>query len=679
MQILQTIFLKKGNWRSLSLLAMFVAFFVLTNSAFPQVTTLWEKSAKTSTLPQYFGSTTERGFAYGNVGGNHRIYVVSRAIGTNVVILDAATGDSVGTLSTTGIAGGDLALNDIEVDNDGVIYACNLATNPSTSAFKIYKWTSEAVDPVVALEYTGVTYRLGDKFSVVGSALNNTLAIYLASSASNKVVKFTTADNGTTFTPVEITLSDIATNPGTSPAVWPLGTGNADFWVNGYSITPRKYSSDGTALDTVLTGLIPTASTALRSFTYGGKTILANYITGSTTERNNIRFIDVTDPGSAAKIYNGMTSPLGTATNSSYTGDIAIKDNGNGTFDIFLIAPNNGIAAYRYYTAGLSDVVINSFPYFQGFESGLIPSEGWTTNLWLRGTETKTGSYCIRATWNYSSAVEAILVSPKIELPADHRITFWWKDDDITAKIAGHDTTFFEVSTDNGVNWTTLGFLSTASSQSAYVEAQYDLSAYAGNNVRLRWRDKTDATGSAYGVGLDDITIEPNPAVPKITVLPTTLNFGNVYVGGNKKSSFTVTNTGGGNLNVTITPPANVTVDNANFSLTGANSQIVNVTYTPADSGSFADSLLVASNDPDAPGIYVQLTATGKLPYTIINETFNDVTGSRPADWEGTFSVYATGGVENSKRLSRNLWSSTPSGYIATPVVNLVANAEKSS
>ena len=48
---------------------------------------------------------------------------------------------------------------------------------------------------------------------------------------------------------------------------------------------------------------------------------------------------------------------------------------------------------------------------------------------------------------------------------------------------------------------------------SAYAEEVIDLSAYGSSTVVMRWRDKTDASFSAYGTGLDDITIEEIPAI----------------------------------------------------------------------------------------------------------------------------------------------------------------------
>ena len=164
---------------------------------------------------------------------------------------------------------------------------------------------------------------------------------------------------------------------------------------------------------------------------------------------------------------------------------------------------------------------ITSFPWTEGFEGGSIP-DCWANlnDLWEIGTESHSGSYCAEVLYDHTG--EAILTTPPINLPANYRIKFWWKDDDIAGKVAGHDTTYFEISTDGGSSWTTLDTLSAPSFMINYEEAVHDLSSYAGDGVYVRWRDVTDATFNAYGTGLDDITIEEIPSCPAPSALTET-------------------------------------------------------------------------------------------------------------------------------------------------------------
>lgn len=821
--------------RWITALILLTMFFVGEMTA--QITPLWEKSQATTSQPSYIGiANNERGFGYGVVNGNPRIYIATVTNGAKGIIMNALTGDSVGVLSGTGITGGTLTLTDIEVSNDGVIFGCNLVTSSSVSApFKIYKWTSESADPVVAATYELGSMRLGDKFTVVGSASDNSLTIYASSASSTRYVKFTTTDNGATFTATEVLVTGLSSS-GTAASLAPVNNGADGLWLKGGGQNLRKITSANVLQTAVHADHSPTGGNAVRYFTSGGRKFLVVYqngagttITGSTSFYERGRILEVTSDSTAEAI--GMTKILGTNANANAAGDVAVRDNGDGTFTLYVFSTNNGIGAYTFNPAGVGlqfdltstetfnsawtpagwarytgylntasvmtittgtwvpddfgnvtaalnraariniygtnvrhllvsptinlgtgtpakqvefnlaltpfgatgiatlgvddtmavvvstdngvtwstanvvktytsssvigntgqienvslggysglvrigfygsstvanndndlfiedfkitdaplnpvyganpgskdfgmlqvnttsaaqtftvsnsgagDLVINSaalglanassfvksdtntypktlsngqslsfsvtfapadtgakmagvivthntagspdtlelygvgvdftiktFPYVQNFDSipgNVVPPPGWGNpgGYWLRGTEARSLPYAARVTYNYSATNRAILMTPPVNLPANSKITFWWKDDDITAgrpspvekedadgnvflyyppEVVGQDTTYFEISTDGGTSWVTLGFLSASAPQTAYEEAVFDLSAYAGNNRYMRWRDVTNASFSAYGTGLDDIVIE---VVPQITM-----------------------------------------------------------------------------------------------------------------------------------------------------------------
>ena len=317
-------------------------------------TTIWEKSQATGTLPTFIGTGhTERGSAYGVVDGQEKFFLVSRLGFPKVLVLDPATGDSLGYLDTTGVAGGTFALNDVEVSADGKIYACNLTINSQTTPFKIYRWDNLTSTPVVVLEFTTSTnYRLGDKFTVVGSTADNSITIWAAAAGVNKVFRFNTTDNGATFTATEITLSD--GNQGTVPTVAPKGTGAVGFYLNSAGRNVKEYDATGNLLATLPGEIVATGSTAMDYIEYGSKKYLAvfNYGTGN----ENIRLVDVADGLANGKLIF-MTSSLGTNPNGNGTGDVDFKNNNNGTFDLFVLGTNNGIARYR--TKLYSNVTFN--------------------------------------------------------------------------------------------------------------------------------------------------------------------------------------------------------------------------------------------------------------------------------------------------------------------------------
>ncbi len=667
------------NKLTFSLSAIMLVLFLVIGSTQTQAqyrTSVWEKSAKLTTKPLWLGTDTERGTAF----GNNKLYVVSRKWAANVYTVDANTGDSTGALNVTGVTGGIYPLNDVEVAADGAIYAANMTTNATTAPFKIYRWSNDAAAPVEVASYSLTAQRLGDKFTVVGSAADNSLTIYAPASTnansapSNIVYRWRTTDLGATLVLDSIVLTGVSTTaPGATAAVYPLTTGLSEFAWKANGTQLRRFNADGTVIDSINTNVLPTGSNALTYFTEGGKKYILIYqYTG--TPQNGLRLIDVTNQYSTQHLVLDYTPSLGTTANSNGTGDVDLISNGDGSYDAYVFASNNGLAKYKYYFNGLPDVTtVSSFPYTVDFASGLITDGGWSGNFIDRGTESKT-NFAARYLYNYIPVAQSgitfgNLISPKIQLPANHRIKFWWKDDDISAVI-GQDTTFFEVSTDNGVSWNTVGFLSRAGNMAAYEEAIFDLSAYAGNNFRMRWRDRTNGSGSAWGFGLDDILIEALPMVPVLALNPTSTAFGSTYIGGNMQKTVVVSNNGGAALTGTLTLPAGVTANTTSLNVPNGQSFNLLLTWTPTTPGAYSDSIRFVTNDPVAGDFYYQLTGTAVTPF-ILNEVvqnFDTSTGTIPANWTGNYTVNAGGGIGWSKRLTRNLWSSTPTGFFTSPL-----------
>ncbi|MEA3505652.1 MAG: choice-of-anchor J domain-containing protein, partial [Bacteroidota bacterium] len=172
---------------------------------------------------------------------------------------------------------------------------------------------------------------------------------------------------------------------------------------------------------------------------------------------------------------------------------------------------------------------ITQFPYTEGFEDDSRFSLGWINQdgNWNIGKESHTGTRCARVSYEHNSG-DAILIAPPVNLPENSQISFWWKDDDISlSKVVGHDTTFFEISTNNGTSWEIMDTLSANDHHSEYINVIHDLSAFAGDGVLLRWRDVSDNSYSAYGTGLDDILIEVsnlNIAAPTFNPIAGTYN-----------------------------------------------------------------------------------------------------------------------------------------------------------
>lgn len=309
----------------------------------------WEYSAASNTLPDYFGAHTERGIAY----GNDHVYVASRSGGNHVYMLNAATGEVEGELNTSGIDVGLYKINDMEVSDDGQILVCNLTLHSAGAdagwgggPFVITKWSDENAEPEEFINYISdgdVDLRLGDKITVVGD-ISGDAAIYAAGSASNKVVRWIVT-GGVLGDPTVIELQDVS-SLGTSPTVAPLGVdADADFYVNGSSVTPMLYAADGTFKGAIPGEVVSSSGNSVKAFQYDGKQLLATYQFNNA----NAVILDVTNgvgtDFSADDIYQTLPS-LGSASNPNGTGDVAYRLGDEGSLIVFQQATNNGIAAW---------------------------------------------------------------------------------------------------------------------------------------------------------------------------------------------------------------------------------------------------------------------------------------------------------------------------------------------
>lgn len=249
----------------------------------------------------------------------------------------------------------------------------------------------------------------------------------------------------------------------------------------------------------------------------------------------------------------------------------------NGTNSYIPITLLNGKTNYFWYVVAKDTVnatqetspiwkfttepIIETFPYNQGFEDSTVfapyPLEGnWTLlpngTEWYRSDDPHTGNHGAKVSWSHNGG-DAIMQSPRIVLPNNHRIVYYWKENSF--KAIGHDTTFFEISTDRGDTWITIDSIFDQSI-STYTEKRHDLTAYANEHVYIRFRDVSDNSSSAGATYIDDILIHEINTNPVIQLSLSTYSFDEVYINGKTYFDVAITNTGGSNLEI-----SGVTVD----------------------------------------------------------------------------------------------------------------------
>ena len=171
-----------------------------------------------------------------------------------------------------------------------------------------------------------------------------------------------------------------------------------------------------------------------------------------------------------------------------------------------------------------TEVVIDEFPYFQGFEDSTVFNSWPVESAWVTIPEYSwyemdtlffSGNLCAKSFF-LNSNLQAILQSPKVLLPHNCLIRYQWANMD-PMRVAGYDTTYFEVSTNGGQTWSTLDYLS-PQSPTDYIERTHSLDAYAGNNFFFRFRYRTTNNSNSHSVFLDDIRIEEGTVgIPETT------------------------------------------------------------------------------------------------------------------------------------------------------------------
>jgi hypothetical protein len=137
---------------------------------------------------------------------------------------------------------------------------------------------------------------------------------------------------------------------------------------------------------------------------------------------------------------------------------------------------------------------------------------------------------------------------------------------------------------------------------------------YASEGSYRAILDGTDGNGDVCSAEVN-VTVQPGQQqVCNISVLPTSLAFGDLTVGQSSTLTTTVSNSGAAACDFTLSGLA----QDSDFSATptGVNvapggSQNVSVTYAPAQAGADTDILVVNSNDPDTPTLEVSLSGNG--------------------------------------------------------------------
>ena len=307
--------------------------------------------------PYVTTDNSQRGLGWNPVTKN--IVLPSRSGGNFVAIINGTTGIVSGTLDTTGVSGGTLAMMGAGVSDDGEIYVPNLQSGSNTlSPFKVYKWTGEndTNAPTTAFsqvnpQTTSGAFRYADAFAVYGSGAS----LKFAAAGSTTGTTGGLPNNGN-FMLGSLDGSNTNTiyrnipNTLTASNDYRLGITFVDAdTVIGNQGTSAKITDFVAATTLSNTGAIVTGSIAMgaadRPLDYtviNGQALLAVVNTNSSL----ISIYDITNPAAAALLTTGSTvSGLLTA-NANATGGLQWGEMLTPTSQVlYAMSSNQGVQA----------------------------------------------------------------------------------------------------------------------------------------------------------------------------------------------------------------------------------------------------------------------------------------------------------------------------------------------
>ncbi len=272
-------------------------------------------------------------------------------------------------------------------------------------------------------------------------------------------------------------------------------------------------------------------------------------------------FVDVTDPANLATVTGVVTDAHTNETiesaSVSYDGFTVMTD-ASGVYNIQTAATTSDLSVSKmgYFSQNINaveavggQVTIHNVGLIPSCEVELLNADIETFNNiddavaagWTRVTGAGTNDWDVASGDNHTDGgsrafvstdvgiiTDKSLVTPEIVVIDGTELVFWHKHD-FESSNANYDGGVIEITTDNGGNWVDLGSNITQNgyngsldggfsqplgavpafvdSLGTFTEVKVNLSSYAGQNAKVRWRMGTDGSNGAGDWKLDDIRI----------------------------------------------------------------------------------------------------------------------------------------------------------------------------
>lgn len=286
----------------------------------------------------------------------------------------------------------------------------------------------------------------------------------------------------------------------------------------------------------------------------------------------------------------------------------------------------------------LSSIINTNFPEDTPWEF----TDGWYALH--RGLGYYEGSFSAKASAYQPGVYE--LITPRMDLPENQRISFYWINNGALATIP---TTTLEISTDGKESWTVLKEMKATSTMEEYKMEIIDLAAYNGNNVYFKWKyNETETSNYTCNYMLDMINIEENPVAANVHIDLSNYVYNESCVGAKVKFPMEVQNTGAGTLQISGGECEGPFSCDYTGSIAANETAIVPVYFNPTEAGTFETTLTL--NVGNATGnASIDLKATAIEKVSDFFENF-DLKKEIPADWKAIQS-------SNSNHIIQNVWA----------------------
>ena len=272
---------------------------------------------------------------------NHLIFS-SRAAKT-FTILDAATGNVLGSLDTTGFYTwtGNKTFHKIGISDDGRIYVANQVTtvNKKAGRVQIHTWANESATPVLAFNDSVKGPQLGDALAVTGSGAAGRYVYLGGNGTTSPVQVFQSFNDSLLVLRKTITVSPASNG---TQSIAPMTSGFGPFWLKKNGKAAIQFDTTGTPIDTLPTAsLAVTATTARYYQVYGRKYIFAF---DGNLNPSTARIIDITNGLGTGLPYVAALAPaLGSKGNTSTLGE-ALWNPADSS--MVVLSTNNSIGSY---------------------------------------------------------------------------------------------------------------------------------------------------------------------------------------------------------------------------------------------------------------------------------------------------------------------------------------------